>query len=224
MTRTTCPSRGKPCFSTGGHVPRHSGQYHRGSFATENRGLHLDSSRVGFVVILLPMACFGPHSDPVDVFTSFRNAGEWPTQGVSLLVGIIGPAWSLMGPDGPVHMSEEIANPAKNVPRAIIYGLLLNGLLGFGMLLGCLFTMSDTDTVFASPTGFPFMAIFQQAVVNPAGAAVMASIVTTLTICATISYVATSSRMTWSFARDRGLPSWQYLSRVRHDLRRTFEE
>ncbi|KAL9119505.1 MAG: hypothetical protein Q9187_003940 [Circinaria calcarea] len=42
----------------------------------------------------------------------------------------------------------------------------------------------------------------------------MAALITILNICATISFVATASRMTWSFARDRGTPGWKYLSKV----------
>ena len=112
-------------------------------------------------------------------------------------------------------MSEEIQNASIIVPRAMIFSIALNGLMGFGMLLAALFCLGDTEMVLSAPFGF--IAIFQQAVGSVAGATAMSAIVTVLMICALISFVATGSRMTWSFARDRGLPGWYYLSMVSSD-------
>ena len=112
-------------------------------------------------------------------------------------------------------MSEEVENPAMNVPRSMITSILLNGSLGFGMLLALLFCMGDVDKVTSTPpTQYPFMAIFLQATNSVAGSSAMAAVVIVLGLCATIAFVASSSRMYWSFARDCGLPFANYLSKV----------
>ncbi|KAA8572280.1 hypothetical protein MFRU_028g00090 [Monilinia fructicola] len=169
---------------------------------------------VGFFAILVPLIYWAPHGTASDVFTLFLNEGGWSTQTLSFFVGIMGPVFSLLGADGAVHMSEEISKPSLNVPRAIVFSILLNGTLGFGMLLAALFCLGNIEEVLQTPTGYPFMAIFQQAVGSLPGALTMAAIVSLMNICATISFVATASRMTWSFARDRGVPGWQYLSKI----------
>lgn len=61
-------------------------------------------------------------------------------------------------------MSEEVKNASRIVPGAMIFSLLVNGALGFAMLLAILFCLGDADIVLASTTGFPFMAVFQQGV------------------------------------------------------------
>ena len=111
-------------------------------------------------------------------------------------------------------MSEEIENPSVSVPRSIITSILINGCLGFGILMATLFGIGNLDDVLTSPTGFPFMEIFLQATRSTAGTTALASLVIALAICATIGLIATSSRMTWSFARDRGLPFSRILSKV----------
>jgi choline transport protein len=111
-----------------------------------------------------------------------------------------------------MQMSEEIQNASTIVPHAMIFSIGLNGAMGLGMLIAALFCLGDVDTVMTAP--FAFMAIFQQAVGSSGGATAMSAVVTVLMICALISFVATGSRMTWSFARDRGLPGWYYLSKV----------
>ncbi|MCJ1383295.1 hypothetical protein MMC17_006408 [Xylographa soralifera] len=180
-------------------------------------GFILIMHTLGFLAILIPLVYYGPHASATDVFTSFLNEGNWQTQGLSFVIGIIGPVFSFLGADCAVHMSEEIKNPAKNVPRAMVFSIFLNGLMGFGTLIAVLFCLGDLNTiqsVLTTSTGYPFMAIFQDSVGSLGGALTMAALITILNITATIGFVTTASRMTWSFARDRGVPGWKILSKI----------
>lgn len=105
-------------------------------------------------------------------------------------------------------MSEEVHNTAVVVPSAIIFSIVLNEALGFGMLVAMLFRLGDPDVVFASAS--PFMTIFRQAVGANGGANAMIAIIILLAFSALISLTAGASRMAWSFARDRGLPRLQF--------------
>ena len=111
-------------------------------------------------------------------------------------------------------MSEEIKNAAVTVPRSVLATVLINGSLGFGMIMATLFSLDDVEAALESPTEFPFMEIFFQATQSIAGAAVMASIITVMQLCTAVAVLASASRMSWSFARDRGLPAWKTLSKV----------
>lgn len=77
-------------------------------------------------------------------------------------------------PDASVHMAEEsksllpqssstitllVSNAAVNIPRAICGSMILNGLLGFAMMLTVLFSIGDLDTVLETKTGFPFIQV-----------------------------------------------------------------
>ena len=115
-------------------------------------------------------------------------------------------------------MSEEIENAAITVPRSIITSIIVNGCLGFGILMATLFGLGNIDAVLNSPTGYPYMEIFLQATGSIKGTTAMASIIVALAFCATIGFVATSSRMIWSFARDRGLSFSGFLSKVKTQL------
>ena len=99
----------------------------------------------------------------------------------------------------------------------MIASLLINGVLAFSMLVAVLFCVGDITAALQTPTGYPFIEIFTQATASKAGATAMTSIITVLAFCAIIAALAGSSRMTWSFARDRGLPGWRYLSKVSLD-------
>lgn len=169
---------------------------------------------LGFFAILIPLVYLAPHSAPSEVFTVFLNSGGWRSQGLSFFIGLIGNATAFLGTDGAIHMCEEIRNASTVVPQTMIASLMINGVLAFSMLVAVLFCIGDITAAVGSPTGYPFIEIFTQATASKAGATVMTSIVTTLSFCAIIAALAGSSRMTWSFARDRGLPGWRYLSKV----------
>lgn len=177
-------------------------------------GLILVLHVLGFFAIMIPLVILGPHAEPSQVFHKFINGGNWPTDGLSFLVGLLGNVFAFFGADGAIHMAEEIQNAAVVVPKAIVFSIFLNGLLGFGMALALLFCLGDIDAALNTKTGFPFIEIFDQAVQNLTGAALMTSIIVALSLCATVGVVASASRQIWAFSRDRAVPGWEHIQRV----------
>ena len=59
----------------------------------------------GFFAVLLPLAILGEHQDPHHVFGQWINQGEFPTQGLSFMVGLIGAYLVIAGADGAIHVS-----------------------------------------------------------------------------------------------------------------------
>ena len=112
-------------------------------------------------------------------------------------------------------MSEEIQNAALVVPRSVMISIFINGALGFAVLLVTLFSLNDVEKALKTPTDYPYMQVFLDSTGSVAGATAMASIIAVMTFSANIGILATASRMTWSFCRDRGLPGWHSLQHVR---------
>ena len=112
----------------------------------------------------------------------------------------------LSGADAPAHMSEKIARPRIIVPWNIPLSVLINGTLGLGMAIAIMYCFGNIQATLTSSTGYPFIEIFIEAVGNPAKATAMTAFIVLLVILCAASVMATTSRMTWSFARDRGLP------------------
>lgn len=169
----------------------------------------------GFFAILITLLVMTPElGSNASVWLTSLNEGGWPTQGLSYCVGFLGNVATFVGADASVHLAEEVSNAAVNIPRAIIGAMLINGSVGFAMMVTILYCLGDIESVLNSQTEFPFIQIFFNSVGNVAGATVMAAVVLTLTWACSIGITTTASRMTWSFARDRGLPMSRYLARV----------
>ncbi len=114
-------------------------------------------------------------------------------------------------------MAEEVTNADITVPWSMLLTTLLNGAFGFGIVIAVLFVTVDIEAVLQSPTGvlgFPYMQIFYQSTGSKAGANAMIAILLLMTVCGTIASLATSSRLIWAFARDRGLPFSRHVSKV----------
>lgn len=113
-------------------------------------------------------------------------------------------------------MAEEVESATIAVPRAILLSVLINGCLGFGVLIAVLFCLGNIDDVLATKTGFPFMEIFYQGTASVPGTVAMCSVLLVVMACSVIGMLAATSRQFWSFARDRGVPGWRWWSRVRN--------
>lgn len=112
-------------------------------------------------------------------------------------------------------MAEEVVNASTVVPWCMVATIMMNGALGFGVAIAFCFCVGDLNTDLSSPTGYDFIQVFLTATNSNAGASVMTAIPLVLVICATFGFLATSSRQTWAFARDRGMPFSDFLSHVR---------
>jgi amino acid transporter len=112
------------------------------------------------------------------------------------------------------QMAEEVRNASVVIPRAIPLSVLINGALGFSMLIAVLFCLGDLDTALASPTGYLYMEILRQATNSISGALGMTSILLSIGICSVIGMLTATSHQFWSFARDRAVPGWRIWSKV----------
>ncbi|KAI0886336.1 amino acid transporter [Annulohypoxylon maeteangense] len=185
-----------------------------GSLLAKFEGIFLVIHLLGFFAVILPLALLSQHSDSASVFDTFLNPGGWQTQGLSFCIGVLGNVFAFLGGDAAIHMSEEIRNAAVVIPRSLLTGLLVNGTLGFGMLIATLYCMGDIDQALAENPHYPFMSIFKAATGSTAGAAVMSAIVVVMAFSATTGSLASTSRVYFAFARDRGLPGWRTLKKV----------
>lgn len=94
--------------------------------------------------------------------------------------------------------------------------ILLNGVLGFAIVVTFLFCIGDVEKALGTNTGYSYIEVFYAATNSRVGASVMAAIPAALVICASFGFLASSSRLTWAFARDKGVPFSDFLSHVSH--------
>lgn len=156
--------------------------------------LHLTA----FLGILIPLVYFSPSGSSTAVFGTFVDSAGWGSNGLAWFVGLISANLPLIGYDGPAHLAEEVRNASTVVPWCMVGTVIINGLLGFGIVIALCFTIVPTfEDALTSPTGYDFIEIFYNAV-GSAGEAGMTAVLIILVWAATFGFLATSSRQSKS--------------------------
>ncbi|KAI9692825.1 MAG: hypothetical protein M1822_004819 [Bathelium mastoideum] len=168
----------------------------------------------GFFFVLIPLVYFGPHGNSSFVFRTFLNEGAWPTEGLSFFIGLTTSMIAFVGLDAAAHMAEEIEDAAIVIPRSMVASVAINGVFGFSIIIAVLFCLGDQEAALNTPTGYPMIEIFTQAVQSKAGGSAMTAVIIAAMAFSNVSLLATASRMLWAFAREKGLPGHTYLSKV----------
>lgn len=111
-------------------------------------------------------------------------------------------------------MTEEIKNARKEAPRAIVMSVYIGSITGFIFLISLCFCIGDIETTAGTATGVPVIEIFFNSTGSVAGASVLASLISVITLVCANSLMAEGSRAVYAFARDNGLPFSKTLSKV----------
>lgn len=108
-------------------------------------GIILFAHIFGFFAFLIIFWVMADHAPAEKVFTEFYDGGEWGSNGLSTLIGLTSAIWCFIGPDAGAHMSEELKDASIQLPRAMMWSISLNGILGITMVISFCFCIKDVD-------------------------------------------------------------------------------
>lgn len=111
-------------------------------------------------------------------------------------------------------MCEEVRQPAIQVPRAIIGGVLLNMVAGLAFLLPIAFVLPDISMLAKIASAQPVPTIIKSATGNSAGSFCLLIPLLVLGLTCGICCVTATSRCTWAFARDGAIPGSGWWKKV----------
>lgn len=83
------------------------------------------------------------------VWTEFDNNTGWPN-GIAFLTGLVTPCFMFGGLDATLHLAEEVENPQRIIPRALISTVSIGFITGFCFSVGMSYTIKDLDTLLSS--------------------------------------------------------------------------
>ncbi|KAG5931230.1 hypothetical protein E4U53_001886 [Claviceps sorghi] len=149
---------------------------------------------------------------PSFVFGHWINRTGW-SDGVVWFLGLVQSAYGLTAFDSVIHMVEEIPAPRRNAPRTMYLAVLTGALSGFVFMVVCLFCIQNIETVLEPAAGNPFIQLLVSTV-GLVGGAVMVGLFIFNGFGQGCSILTSSSRLTWSFARDGGFPFGLWFSKV----------
>jgi amino acid transporter len=114
-------------------------------------------------------------------------------------------------------MIEEIPDPQRQGPKIMLYCIGIGMITGFIFLSALLFCIVNVDTVINAESG-PILQIFMDATQNKAGSTCLLIFPILCMVFTATTLTCTSTRMSYAFARDRGMPFSSFFARVHPTL------
>ena len=106
---------------------------------------------------MISIACLAitqPKQSSYSVWHNFINDTGWHSNGFVFLLGLINPTYGFGGLDGAVHLAEDCFEPAKTVPRALCYSLIVGFVTAFFFAVAMLYCVKDIEAAIHSRTGY----------------------------------------------------------------------
>jgi len=156
-------------------------------------------------------------------FTNYSGdagGGVWPqTSNMFLLflLGLMLPAYTITGFDASAHTSEETIDAARQVPKGIVNSVIWSGVFGWAMLVAVVLAFPNMNDAAAKGAN-AFFWMMDTVLPAPLKIALYIGIGISQYLCG-LATVTSASRMTYAFARDRGLPASGSLRSVSHKYR-----
>ncbi|KAF5023083.1 hypothetical protein F66182_4840 [Fusarium sp. NRRL 66182] len=173
----------------------------------------------GLVTIIIVAAMPSKHASNHFVWNSFQenNLTGW-NDGVAFMVGVLNGAFTIGTPDAITHMAEEITNPRRDLPRAIMLQISVGGVYAFAFAIVLGYAISDLSVLQGSSNTFPLAGIYHQATESRAATFALLFIILLSSLCCVTGTVLTNSRTYWALARDDAVPLSRYFARVSTSL------
>ena len=148
------------------------------------------------------------------VFSHFdASASGWPS-GWAFFVGLLQAAYTLTGYGMVASMCEEVQNPHREVPKAMVLSVAAAGVTGVIYLVPLLFVLPDVQTLLGVANGQPIGLLFKTVTGSAAGGFGLLFLILGILFFAGIGALTAASRCTYAFARDGAIPGSNLWSRV----------
>ncbi|OWT40520.1 GabA permease [Cryptococcus neoformans Bt1] len=137
----------------------------------------------------------------------------WPA-GWAWFVGLLQGAYTLTGYGMVAALCEEVKEPARQVPRAMVLSVAAAAVTGLFYLLPINFVLPAIEPLLAVASLQPMPLLYKE-VTGSAGAALsLLFLILGIWVFAAIGSLTAASRCTWAFSRDGGIPASGWWKKV----------
>lgn len=149
-----------------------------------------------------------------EVFVDVVNLSGWSSRGVVFFLGLLPGSAAINGFDSAAHMTEEVPNPAKQIPQVMVWNAFLSGLSGLPVAIIFCFCISNVDNLMAPVGGVTIIQIFADST-NSKALFIIASIIyfVVVTVAASAA-LTTASRVWWALSEHKGMPFHSFFGKV----------
>ncbi|KAJ5450115.1 uncharacterized protein N7458_006564 [Penicillium daleae] len=171
------------------------------------------------IIILIVLLTMADHLNSGEfVFAEYDSSQSgWPA-GWAFFVGLLQAAYTLTGYGMVASMCEEVQNPHREVPKAIVLSVVAAGITGLLYLIPVLFSMPNVELLRQVASGQPIGTLFKEVTGSAGGGFGLLFLILGIMLFAGIGSLTAASRCTYAFARDGAIPGFHLWRRVNKKL------
>ncbi|KXT01031.1 hypothetical protein AC578_4431 [Pseudocercospora eumusae] len=170
------------------------------------------------IIIVTLLAMSDNYRSGEFVFAHYdASSSGWP-DGWAFFVGLLQAAYTLTGYGLVASMCEEVQNPAREVPKAMVLSVAAAGITGIIYLIPLLFVLPDIQTLLDVASGQPIGTLFKIVTGSAAGGFGLLFLILGILFFAGVGALTASSRCTYAFARDGAIPGYKWLGTTNKTL------
>ncbi|KAF2017817.1 amino acid transporter [Aaosphaeria arxii CBS 175.79] len=160
------------------------------------------------VCVIMPSRLVGGqgHASSSFVWKEWDNQTGWSSDGFVFCAGMLNGAFAVGTPDCVSHMAEELPEPRRNIPRAILAQYVVGFITAFCYVIAIFYSVNDLASLLDNPWPFPLAELYRQATGTRAGSLGLLIVIFLPTISTNIGGYITAGRMLWTLGRDRATP------------------
>lgn len=164
-----------------------------------------------FVVLLVRAS---PKRSAYTVFIDFANATGWSSDGFVFFLGLLPGITGANGFDSSSHVTDELPDPATQVPKVMVGSVLLAGISGLPMVITFMFCVVNEDNLLTPIGGQPIAQLFLDSTRSTSLALMLMFIYVFVYFIACGALLTTFSRVLWSLANEHHVVMSPWLSKI----------
>lgn len=172
----------------------------------------LAAELIGVVGVGLFLMIFERKNDFSVLFDTFGTEGNGSYLPVFIGAALTG-LFLFYGFEACGEVAEEVSNPARAIPRAMIMTILVGGLSGIVAFLGYVLAAPDLAAIVSGENADPIAGILE-ASLGTVGSKIFLVVALTAFLSCVLSLQAAGSRLLYSFGRDGMMPGHQWLAKI----------
>lgn len=172
----------------------------------------LAAELIGVIGVGLFLMIFERKNDFSVLFDTFGTQGDGSYLPVFIGAALTG-LFLFYGFEACGEVAEEVSDPARAIPRAMIMTILVGGVSGIVAFLGYILAAPDLAAIVSGKDGDPIAGILE-ASLGTVGSKIFLVVALTAFLSCVLSLQAAGSRLLYSFGRDGMMPGHQWLAKL----------
>ncbi|TKA78029.1 hypothetical protein B0A49_06890, partial [Cryomyces minteri] len=146
------------------------------------------------------------HATSAIVWKNWSNQTGWASDGFVFLAGTLNGAFAVGTPDCVSHLAEEIPNPRRNIPKAILAQMVIGLFTALFYMIAIFYSIQSFDDVLTNTYTSPLAEVYLQATSSKGGALGLLILIYLPLTCGFFGNFITCGRMLWTLGRDGATP------------------